>query len=52
MSFNVKFVINIKANENSQNTLLVSQLGINELVDDPCDLIEEANIDNIAPVSG
>ena len=45
MSFNVKSVINIKTNKISQNPLSVSKLGINELVDDPCDLIEEANID-------
>ena len=48
MSFNVKSVINNKTIENSQNPLLVSKMGINELVDHSCDLnIEETNIDNI-----
>ena len=45
MSFNVKSVISNKTIENSQNPLLVSKMGINELVDHSCDFIEETNID-------
>ena len=40
MNLNVKSVTNIKINENSQNPLLVSKLGINELVEDHCDHID------------
>ena len=46
INFNVNPVVNNKINKNSQEPLSVSKMGINELVDTPCDLLEEANLDN------
>ena len=45
MSFNVTYAVNNKINYSSQNTLTVCEMGINEVVDLSCDLIEETNID-------
>ena len=47
INFNVNPVVNNKINKNSQEPLSVSKMGINELVDTPCDLLEEANLDKI-----
>ena len=45
MNFNVTYAANNKINITSQNTLTVSKMVINEVVDTSCDLIEETNID-------
>ena len=45
MNFNVTYAENNKINITSQNTLTVSKMVINEVVDTSCDLIEETNID-------
>ena len=45
MSFNVTYAVNNKIHYSPQNTLTVCEMGINEVVDLSCDLIEETNTD-------